>query len=301
MDIPRTKDYQTINVTPLFCFRHIHFVSRSCQFCRDAWKFFVQRQQSVDSFFSMATAKKERKGKKRKKDATDFTAAKRKMLPHDRTCFFLNRNNKKAAFSSQLKKQHGFFKGKPSPKRAAAEAPSSVVCSIFNCKAKAKSKNEANLRWSCRKKTCSVRFIFFLTAEKKQFCLWTFSFQKLFAPCKTAKYGKRPWQGCAWRYLSSKHRKKRPLLRTAVKRGNGTHMTAVAAAEQKLGRRFCYCQLFVVAGVWVRHTKMNEHKWWLTRFFVGGFKLEVFFGGCSPHPKKRTAFWFVFRVFPFFL
>ena len=46
-----------------------------------------------------------------------------------------------------------------------------------------------------------------------------------------------------------KTEKKRHLLRTAVNRGNGTHMTAVAAAEQKLGRRFCYCQLFVVAGI----------------------------------------------------
>ena len=32
----------------------------------------------------------------------------------------------------------------------------------------------------------------------------------------------------------------------------------------------------------------------------GGFKLEVFLGGLTPPKKHPTAFWFVFRVFPFF-
>ena len=66
------------------------------------WQFFFPWQPQK---------KKGKERKKRKKDATDFTAAKRKMLPHDRTCFFLNRNNKKAAFSSQLKKATWLFQG----------------------------------------------------------------------------------------------------------------------------------------------------------------------------------------------
>ena len=162
-------------------------------------------------FFPWQPQKKERKERKERKMQPISLLPRERCSPWSNLFLPKQKQQKSCVFLSAKKKQHGLFRGKPSPKRAAAEAPSSVVCSIFNCKAKAKSKNEANLRWSCRKKTCSVRFIFFLTAEKKQFCLWTFSFQKLFAPCKTAKYGKRPWQSCAWRYLSSKNRKKDPF------------------------------------------------------------------------------------------
>ena len=93
--LPRTKDYQTINFTPLFCFQHVHIVVQF-KFRRDAGKVFVQRQQRVDSscfflarqfFFSMATEKrkrwKRRKERKRERNMQPISPLPRERCPHE--------------------------------------------------------------------------------------------------------------------------------------------------------------------------------------------------------------------------
>ena len=137
---------------------------------------------------------------------------KERCSPRDRTCFFLNRNNKKAAFSSQLKKRNmAFSGGNPHQSERRLRRPRQWFAASSIAKPKQKAKTKPTCVGVVERKLAAFGLSFFSLLKKKQFCLWTFSFQKLFAPCKTAKYGKRPWQSCAWRYLSSKNRKKDPF------------------------------------------------------------------------------------------